>query len=77
MKTLDEMIMKTLDEMIKLGYTQKQIDDARATDTQDKVTTGALIGSGAIIGAYAAGPLGALIGAGVGGLLNWGRSKLY
>jgi hypothetical protein len=69
--------MKTLDEMIKAGYTQSQIDAARKADTQEKVTTGALIGSGAIIGAYAGGPLGALIGAGVGGLLNWGRSKLY
>lgn len=68
--------MKTIEEMAREGMTPAQIARAQQEDTQNKVTTGALIGSGAIIGAYAGGPLGALIGAGVGGVLDWGRRVL-
>lgn len=54
------------------------IDDRTAAEKaviQDKVTTGAIVGSGAIIGGYVAGPFGFVIGSILGVAANYGRKQ--
>ncbi len=68
--------MATNEELVKRGYSIAQIDAIRKAETQDTLTTGAIVSSGAMIGLYLGGAIGGVLGGLGGAIVNYVRKKV-